>query len=447
MKVCPVLLLTLAGLGSTAPTQAQIRVENPGRVVERNAEWRANRKVDEGVNRGFDKVEEGIGNLFKKKEKKPKADRNVDGTSENAETPEPSATGSRQSATANGGPRRDEPKSLKAYSKFDFVPGEKIVAAEDFGQDAVGDFPAKWNTNASGEIVTLDGQPGKWLQLGNKGVFFPEFVKTLPDNATVEFDLIATDGFSENQSGLKIYFPEAKARTLQFDQHFSSDPQAGVDIHPTNGGAGTSSVWVFDKAGENALENTNPLVWKVSAVNRVSLWKQKTRLRIYLNETKIWDLPRAFAPDLTYSLLFATHIFGEGTAYLSNLRVAVGAPDTRNKLLTEGRLVTRGIQFDVNSATIKPESFGTLKEIAGVLAEAGTVRVRIVGHTDSDGDEASNLALSKRRAEAVKTALTKEFSIAADRLDTDGKGENQPAEPNTTPQGKANNRRVEFVKL
>lgn len=447
MKVCPFLLLTLAGLGSAAVTQAQIRVENPSRVVERNAEWRANRKVDEGINRGFDKVEEGIGNIFKKKEKKPKADQNADARPDDAETPEPRPADGKQPATVSSTARRDEPKSLKAYSKFDFVPGEKIVEAEDFSQDAVGDFPAKWNTNASGEVVTLDGQTGKWLQLGNQGIFYPEFIKTLPDNATVEFDLIATDGFSENQSGLKIYFPEAKARTLQFDQHFSSDPQVGVDLHPTSGGEGTSSVWVFDKTGEKAMENTNPLVWKVNAANRVSLWKQKTRLRIYLNETKIWDLPRAFAPDLTYSLLFATSIFGEGTAYLGNLRVAVGAPDTRNKLLTEGRLVTRGIQFDVNSATIKPESFGTLKEIAGVLAEAGTVRVRIVGHTDSDGDEAGNLALSKRRAEAVKTALTTEFNIAADRLDTDGRGESQPAEPNTTPQGKANNRRVEFVKL
>jgi OmpA-OmpF porin, OOP family len=72
--------------------------------------------------------------------------------------------------------------------------------------------------------------------------------------------------------------------------------------------------------------------------------------------------------------------------------------------------------------------------------------VQIVGHTDSDGDEAANLELSRRRAAAVKATLTKEFAIDAARMDTDGKGESQPIDSNTTPSGKANNRRVEFIK-
>jgi OmpA-OmpF porin, OOP family len=72
--------------------------------------------------------------------------------------------------------------------------------------------------------------------------------------------------------------------------------------------------------------------------------------------------------------------------------------------------------------------------------------VTIVGHTDSDGDEKANLDLSKRRAESVKQMLIKEFSIDAARMKTDGKGENQPSDVNTTSAGKANNRRVEFIK-
>jgi outer membrane protein OmpA-like peptidoglycan-associated protein len=145
-------------------------------------------------------------------------------------------------------------------------------------------------------------------------------------------------------------------------------------------------------------------------------------------------------------MLFATNVF-EGNVYLSNLRIAVGAPDTRSKLITEGKFVTRGILFDVNKATIKPESYGTLKDIAAVLKENPSVRVRIIGHTDSDGDDASNLALSKKRAEAVKVSLGSEFGVDTSRMEIDGKGESQPSEPNTTPQGKANNRWVEFIKL
>ncbi|MGE5497327.1 MAG: OmpA family protein, partial [Syntrophothermus sp.] len=133
--------------------------------------------------------------------------------------------------------------------------------------------------------------------------------------------------------------------------------------------------------------------------------------------------------------------------YLSNIRFAAGLPDMRSKLLTDGRLVTRGITFDVNSDKIKPESYGTLKEIAAVLKENPSVKVMIIGHTDSDGDETLNMELSKHRAAAVKFALSSEFGIDASRMSTDGKGESQPAVNNSSPEGKASNRRVEFVKM
>jgi outer membrane protein OmpA-like peptidoglycan-associated protein len=163
----------------------------------------------------------------------------------------------------------------------------------------------------------------------------------------------------------------------------------------------------------------------------------------------VFDLPRIFSSDLKLNEL---RFFGfisneEEEVFISNLRLAVGAPDTRNKLITEGKFVTTGITFDVGSANIKPTSYGVLKEISTTLNENPDVKVKIIGHTDSDGDEAKNLELSKKRAEAVKTALSIEFGITTDRLQTDGKGASQPAQPNTTPEGKANNRRVEFVKL
>jgi outer membrane protein OmpA-like peptidoglycan-associated protein len=131
---------------------------------------------------------------------------------------------------------------------------------------------------------------------------------------------------------------------------------------------------------------------------------------------------------------------------IGNLKFAGGAPDTRNKLITEGKFVTRGILFDVNSDKIKPESYGVLKDIANVLTENSSVKVKIVGHTDSDGKDADNLSLSKRRAESVKSSLVKDFGIDAARLDTDGKGASQPVDANNTAEGKANNRRVEFIK-
>ncbi|TMI91767.1 MAG: OmpA family protein, partial [Bacteroidetes bacterium] len=86
-------------------------------------------------------------------------------------------------------------------------------------------------------------------------------------------------------------------------------------------------------------------------------------------------------------------------------------------------------------------------EMANVLKEISDLKVKIVGHTDADGNDVSNLDLSKRRADAVKDMLTKEFGIDASRMETDGKGESEPIDNNTTPAGKANNRRVEFIKI
>jgi len=181
----------------------------------------------------------------------------------------------------------------------------------------------------------------------------------------------------------------------------------------------------------------------------VSIWRQKERVRVYLNEEKTWDLPKGIAVDAAFNavVFYIQYVDGPGRYYVNNIRLAIGAPDTRNKFLTEGKWVTHGILFDVNSDNIKPQSYGSLKEMANVLKENADVKVKIIGHTDADGDDKSNLDLSKRRATSVKVALTKEFSIDENRMETDGKGESEPIDKNDNPAGKANNRRVEFMKL
>jgi outer membrane protein OmpA-like peptidoglycan-associated protein len=167
---------------------------------------------------------------------------------------------------------------------------------------------------------------------------------------------------------------------------------------------------------------------------------------MYVNETKVFDVPKGMPEGVKYNIL-RFEMGGEASPLISNFRVAAGLPDMRNKLLTEGKLVTYGIYFDSNSDKIKPESFGTLKGIAAVLTENPDVKVRIFGHTDSDGNDAANLDLSKRRAASVKIELSKNFAIDASRMETDGKGESEPVAPNDNLTSKALNRRVEFIKL
>ncbi|NIJ53559.1 OmpA family protein [Dyadobacter arcticus] len=453
--VCIAVMFTFC----SAMSFAQIRINDPGRVVERQAENRANRKVDQAVDKGFDSVEQGIGNLFKKKEKEKKdAENKGNASQDNKNADASNAEKDKGSETAETPPKTGKP-TLKSYSKFDFIPGEKVVAAEDFSQDAVGDFPAKWNTNSSGEVVTIEGTEGKWLMLGPEGVFYPEFVTSLPENFTLEFNLASTSEFSFYTGYFRAVIAEVGNAAKDFTKWKSFDGEKvnGMEIalHPKNAGGteGLSAYNIFSDTPANSLMKNEKSFPAFHApdhnVVKVSIWRQKGRLRMYVDDFKVWDLPRAFNPETKYNFIaFSSKDYQADDRYfISNLRVAVGAPDTRSKLITEGKFSTTGILFDVNSANIKPESYGVLKEIAGVLTENAAVKVKIIGHTDSDGEESSNLALSKKRSEAVKQALAKDFGIDGGRLETDGKGEAEPAGLNTTIEGKANNRRVEFVKM
>lgn len=420
-------------------SEMNAQIIDPNQTTRTKATNRANSRIDQGIDKGLDKVEEGIGNLFKKKDKTKKKD---SGQADNL--PDENGSSSQQSAPAStqAGSRVSTPFS--SYSKFDFIPGEKVIAMEDFSQDAVGDFPAKWNTNGSGEVVTISGKNEKWLKFVGEGAFYPEFLGVLDDNMTIEFDLATSEA---HHLFTKLYFVDSKQfpNLLSHSAHNSVQ----VDLDPTTG---ASAVLCRDENDAERLSNSKDVgIWKVpdNLFVKVSIWRQKTRLRLYLNETKVWDIPRAFVPGVPYRLVFETATFfvPDKEVYITNLRAAKGLPDTRNKLLTEGKFVTSGILFDVNSDRIRAESFGVLKEISQVLKENAGVRIKIIGHTDSDGDDKANLALSQKRALAVKTALSKDFGIDSARMETDGLGESKPIDSNTTPQGKANNRRVEFLKL
>jgi outer membrane protein OmpA-like peptidoglycan-associated protein len=103
-----------------------------------------------------------------------------------------------------------------------------------------------------------------------------------------------------------------------------------------------------------------------------------------------------------------------------------------------------GIYFDFNSATIKPESEAVLRQIADIMRKNPDWRLSVSGHTDNIGGDPANLALSQRRAAAVKDALVTRYQITPDRLATSGYGASSPIESNATLEGRARNRRVEL---
>ena len=173
----------------------------------------------------------------------------------------------------------------------------------------------------------------------------------------------------------------------------------------------------------------------------------KRRVRIYHLGEKVLDVPTNIYAEGKFNRL---RFFGWDRAsypFVTNIKVTTAAPDMRSKLLTEGKLISYGIYFDSGKDVVKPESYGSLNEIANVLKENPSLKIKIIGHTDSDGDDAMNLDLSKRRAVNVKLALVKDFGIDAGRIETDGMGETQPIATNNSAENKAMNRRVEFIKL
>ncbi len=347
------------------------------------------------------------------------------------------------------------PESLKTYSKYDFVPGDKIVYSEDFSQDVIGEFPLNWNTNGSGEVVTIESLPGKWLQLQASTQYETAIKNKLPDNYTIEFDVLFE--FKEDQFVPNVH-------TILEAEKLPGHAMGGkIDfaLAPNNGTSEVKDGLYFTsytKEGDYQLQGTKKLVGAWNAVNHkkvpvhVAIWIQKQRFRAWVNQEKVYDLPQGVGVGVTPNLL-GFHVDGFGgpaesfTYLITNIKIAEATPDARSKLITDGKWSTTGILFDVNSDKIKPTSYSVLKEIAGVLKENADVRVKIVGHTDSDGDDAKNLELSTKRAASVRIALTTEFGIEGSRFETDGKGETQPVADNKTSEGKVQNRRVEFIKL
>lgn len=418
--------------------EAQIKVDLK-KKLEQQVNRRLNQKADRTIDKALDTVEDSL-----------TPDQNQGRTSNTGTTSQKSGTGEskgKNEQASAGGAGGQQQESLQAYSKFDFVPGEKVIFYDDFSQDALGDFPALWNTNGSAEVVTTNLFPGHWMKyVMNECVWTDELLK-LPENYTIEYDVIPIGGLEgEGMSGWHMRLMQAK-NAKAWDGG-SAPGNGGFQFQVEYFGRPGYNTWLYgDECSAAKLSGFVEGEDKKQQMNqkyRISIWVQKTRIRLYQDQNKIIDLPRAFPAGCVKPDRLR---FEYGAAMISNVRIAVGAPDMRNKLITEGKLVTYGIYFDVNKDVVKPESYGTLKEIATVLQENPDVKVKIVGHTDSDGADASNLDLSKRRGASVKNELVKTFGIEASRLESDGMGEGQPVAPNDTPANKALNRRVELIKL
>lgn len=336
---------------------------------------------------------------------------------------------------------------LEILGKYDFVPGDKVLFFDDFAREFIGDFPSRWNTNASGEVVEINSE--KWFELsaGHQIYFIPDF-KGLPEDYTVEFDLLSKGIDNKTSSNVNLYI--LLSDTDDFVRGLKNYSSIAIPFAQYRPFAIQVVNFFNGKRGKINVSLNADIRNEVLNKPHISISVTKQRFRLWVNEVKYADIPRLVEQlDVLEYVKFNLYGAKEGKerVFINNIRIAEGGQDLRRQLLSEGKISTNGILFDSGSANIKKQSYGIIRQISQVLKQDDNTNLKIIGHTDSDGTAENNLELSKTRAAAVRDALITVYQINSSRLKIEGKGETEAVSDNSTAAGKAENRRVEFILL
>ncbi len=378
------------------------------------------RAIDDAAEESYDAAKEGMKKGVKGKKKQQEEEASTE-----EEAPRPKKKKAPPTAD-EGGDATAAPADgpLEVYgNRFDFVPGSKVIVYDDFSETDVGEYPARWTTKEGGgnaaEVVASGGRRFfksraadegawaglHWLRLASKG--------DMPKNFTIELDADMGGPFSlvfgnpVNSGGQELIFEQNQVRT-------------GNVSNTVNLGKG---------------------------LKHVSVSVSGTSVKAYVGGERVLNDPDAVErpiPRLGFSF-GATSDRNERQMFTA-FRLAEGGKDFKTMLAQGGRIVTHGILFDTGKDVIRPESGPALRGILELLQGDPKLRFSIEGHTDNQGTSKVNGPLSNRRAQAVKAWLVKQ-GIEGGRLAAKGLGDTKPMDTNATLEGRANNRRVEFVKL
>ncbi len=346
---------------------------------------------------------------------------------------------STKAATASRAPGGDTTKAgakanPKVWDNYDFVPGNKVIVYTDFSDDKVGNFARRLKyKGGSMDVVERDGV--KMLRANSRSQFLIPVGRVLPARFTLEIDVIAPATYLQGYDVLAFEggpVLERGAKSAEINWNTSGTVIIG-------GGLGANSeVSLPDDMYKTLL----------GQVAHIRMLMDGDYFKLYVNERRMYNIPELpFMRDSVIRVSMRGAEDPEMAFYIASIRVAESETDVLyDALAAKGRWSTQGILFATGKADLKPESTPVLKEIAATLKDHADLKVLIEGHTDNVGQPAANLTLSDARAAAVKTALTTDYGIAADRITTKGMGDTKPSVPNTTPEGRQQNRRVEIVK-
>jgi outer membrane protein OmpA-like peptidoglycan-associated protein len=321
--------------------------------------------------------------------------------------------------------------------KAEFIPGEKTLFFDDLS-DMVGDEPPPhWKIRGATPELRTAGDARELALIGDRYDIYPN-ITGLPKNFTMEMDLLCEKGAVINVNGcgsINWYFHDKTGRTellkIWVGMDRTTDDKRSIE-------------WRLGLWDEKERLGQKDLVTDWKQPVKLAMWVQNGRVRFYVNGDRVFDFNQVEMGDIaSLQINFWTH---DTTMAIRRARFAEFAPDFGQTILSSGKFVTHGILFDTDSDRVKPESAAVIQMIAKALAESSDLNAEIDGHTDATGNAAHNMDLSKRRAAAVKRILVSQFGIDAGRLSTAGFGSSKPIDTNNTPEGKANNRRVEFIR-
>ncbi|MBV9063855.1 MAG: OmpA family protein, partial [Alphaproteobacteria bacterium] len=273
-------------------------------------------------------------------------------------------------------------QDYKAYQNYDFVPGDRPLFEDDFRSDKDGEFASHWKLEGGqGAVNQFQGEPALVMTDGNYAKISPRITsaKYLTPPFTVELDYYAPPpGPQTDKIGISLHRGD-EDRNFWFGADVSTE---GLEHDLTGSYPG----------GDERFDGR----W-----HHLAMVYKSDQVKLYADQTRVLVVPDlgGFKPE---SLSIEGVGSSEAPLVVKNVRIALGGDmnllDALNK---SGKIVSHGIHFDVNAATVKAESMGTINEVARLLKGNPQLKLEIGGHTDSSGDAAKNMTLSQQRADAV----------------------------------------------